>query len=82
MGKAGLEAVAACAVRELGSKGLAATIVRPGFVDTPFLRSFEPRYVEILREKGLVRSPREIVSVIVDAARTPPPAGSYVIRSI
>ncbi len=82
IGKASLEATAACAIGELGPKGLAVTILRPGYIDTPMLQAFEPRYIEILRDKGLVKSPEEIVSVVVDAAQNPPAAGLIVTQEI
>ncbi len=80
VGKAALEAVVQCAMAEYGSAGLAATIIRPNYIDTPLLQSFEPRYIEMMREKGLVSSPEQVAAAVADAAIHPPPRGDCVIR--
>ncbi|MGA7711092.1 MAG: SDR family oxidoreductase [Rhizomicrobium sp.] len=79
VGKAALEAVASCAMSEYGSAGLATTIVRLSYSDTPFLQVFEPRFVDMLREKGLVSSAQQAASVITHVANNPPASGNCVI---
>jgi NAD(P)-dependent dehydrogenase (short-subunit alcohol dehydrogenase family) len=80
VGKAALEAVVSCATSEYGSGGLATTVIRPNYIDTPLLRAFEPRFIQLLREKNRVISPAQVASVVVDAANNPPTAGEYIIR--
>lgn len=82
VGKAALEAVVHCAMSEYGAAGLAATIIRPSYIDTPLLQSFEPRYIEMMREKGLISSPEQVAAAVIDAAIQPPARGDCVIRKV
>ena len=80
IGKAALEAVAACATSEFGPGGLATTVIRPTYMDTPLLRAFENRYVEFMRERNCVIPPAQVALVVAAAANNPPVAGEYNCR--
>lgn len=66
--KAGLVGVARSLARELGSRGVTANVVAPGFVDTDMTAELpEDRKAEILAQVPLGRyaSPEEIAQVVV-----------------
>lgn len=66
--KAGLVGVARSLARELGSRGVTANVVAPGFVDTDMTAKLpEDRKAEILAQVPLGRyaSPEEIAQVVV-----------------
>jgi NAD(P)-dependent dehydrogenase (short-subunit alcohol dehydrogenase family) len=73
-GKAALEVIVTCAAAEYSAGGLVATIIRPSYIDTGMLHAFEPRVVEILRARDLVRKPGDVASMVVSAAMNPPRA--------
>jgi 3-oxoacyl-[acyl-carrier protein] reductase len=65
--KAGLVGLARSIARELGSRGITANVVAPGFVDTDMTRALpEARRTEILGQVPLGRyaSPDEIASAV------------------
>ena len=82
VGKAALEALATCASAEYGPAGLATTILRLDHIDTPMLHVFESRFIDVLREKGRIRSPDHVASMVVTAAMNPPVGGASLVRKI
>ena len=66
--KAGLVGLARSVARELGSRGITANVVAPGFVDTDMTRALpDARRAEIVKQVPLGRyaSPEEVASTVV-----------------
>jgi 3-oxoacyl-[acyl-carrier protein] reductase len=66
--KAGLVGLARSVARELGSRGITANVVAPGFVDTDMTRALpDARRAEIVEQVPLGRyaSPEEVASTVV-----------------
>jgi 3-oxoacyl-[acyl-carrier protein] reductase len=82
VGKAAMESVVGCAVAEYGQKGLSGTILRPRYIDTPLLNNFEPRFVDLMRERALLLSPEVVADAVAAAALLPPPKGTFIVQSI
>lgn len=61
--KAGLRALLEALAAEV--KWLKIATVSPDYTDTPMLRVFEPRMVELLREQGKIASPQDVAAEIV-----------------
>ena len=80
--KAGLVGLARSVARELGSRGITANVVAPGFVDTDMTRALpEERRKEIVAQVPLGRyaSPEEIASTVTWLAS---PGAAYVTGAV
>ncbi len=80
--KAGLVGLARSVARELGSRGITANVVAPGFVDTDMTRALpDARREEIVKQVPLGRyaSPEEIASTVVWLAS---PGAAYVTGAV
>lgn len=83
LAKSALESLIQCSCVELGSRGLRATIVRPGYIDSAMLSTaFDPRFIEQLGRRGQLLAPATVATVIVKALLEPPDAGQVAVRSI
>jgi 3-oxoacyl-[acyl-carrier protein] reductase len=75
--KAGLEGLLRAALAEYGRLGLRVTVVRPGYIETPMLNVFEPRFLDLVRAgSGGFLQPGEVAAALLRALDEPPPAGS------
>lgn len=75
--KAGLEALLYAAEAEWGAGGLRASVVRPGFVDTPMLDVFSPLIIErALNTSGRPARPEAIAAAMLRALEYPPAPGT------
>jgi len=73
--KRGLETLLEAALAELGSSGLRASAVRPGYTDTPMLGSFHPHVLEAARARmkdGKFLEADAVADVIVRCLNNPP----------
>jgi 3-oxoacyl-[acyl-carrier protein] reductase len=80
--KAGLVGLARSVARELGSRGITANVVAPGFVDTDMTRALpDARREEIVKQVPLGRyaSPEEVASTVVWLAS---PGAAYVTGAV
>ena len=80
--KAGLVGLARSIARELGSRGITANVVAPGFIDTDMTRALsEARRAEILGQVPLARygSPEEIAAAVTWLAS---PGAAYVTGAV
>ena len=80
--KAGLVGLARSVARELGSRGITANVVAPGFVDTDMTRALpDARRKEIVEQVPLGRyaSPEEVASTVVWLAS---PGAAYVTGAV
>ena len=80
--KAGLVGLARSVARELGSRGITANVVAPGFVDTDMTRALpDARREEIVEQVPLGRyaSPEEVASTVVWLAS---PGAAYVTGAV
>jgi 3-oxoacyl-[acyl-carrier protein] reductase len=80
--KAGLVGLARSIARELGSRGITANVVAPGFIDTDMTRALsEARRTEILGQVPLARygSPEEIAAAVTWLAS---PGAAYVTGAV
>ncbi len=80
--KAGLVGLARSVARELGSRGITANVVAPGFVDTDMTRALpDARRAEIVKQVPLGRyaSPEEVASTVVWLAS---PGAAYVTGAV
>ncbi|MGH8870256.1 MAG: beta-ketoacyl-ACP reductase [Actinomycetes bacterium] len=80
--KAGLVGLARSIARELGSRGITANVVAPGFVDTDMTRALgEDRKAEILGQVPLGRyaTPEEVAGTVLFLAS---PAAAYITGAV
>lgn len=83
LAKSALESLIRCSCVELGSRGLRATIVRPGYTNTAMLHAaFDSRFIEQLERRGQVLAPNAVASIITKAVLEPPHAGHVAVESI
>jgi 3-oxoacyl-[acyl-carrier protein] reductase len=83
--KSGLETLLRAAAAELGPAGLRVSVVHPGFVETPMLRSFEPRLLERARATALgggFLDPGAVAWVLLRGLEEPPQPGKVAELSI
>lgn len=76
--KGALDALLRAAAAELGRAGLRISVVRPGYVETPMLRVFEPRLLERARTGTPGRrflEPDDVAAVLLRGLRDPPRPG-------
>jgi NAD(P)-dependent dehydrogenase (short-subunit alcohol dehydrogenase family) len=77
--KGGLEALLHAAAAELGRAGLRVSVLKPGYVETPMLRAFEPLLLELARSTRPARrflSASDVALALLYGLQNPPPPGS------
>jgi len=83
--KGGLEALLHAAAAELGRAGLRVSVVRPGYVDTPMLKAFQPMLLDRARESlsgGDFLAPEQVADALMRGLSTPGPGGTVQELSI
>ncbi len=74
--KGALESLLYAAAAEWGAAGLALSLIRPGFVDTPMLQAFPSLLIErALGQSATLLTPRDVGLALIQALDNPPAPG-------
>ncbi len=85
IGKRGLQALLECALSELGAHGLRASLIVPGYTDTPMLRGLHPYILEAAQEKASDKkflSAEHVAAQTLDCLETPPESQTLGLRLV
>lgn len=83
--KRGLQALLECALAELGPSGLRASVVSPGYTDTPMLQALHPLIVETARatqKDGVFLAPKQVAERVLRLLENPPAGPALAVDSL